>query len=41
MTEDIAKQITSILQKEQKEKVLADESLMPAWVRTFVRQAYE
>ena len=29
------------LQKEQKENVLADEALMPAWIRTFTRQAYE
>lgn len=41
MTEDIIKQIKGILRKESKEKVLADEALMPAWIRTFIRQAYE
>ena len=41
VTDDIAKQIKSVLQKEQKENVLADEALMPAWIRTFTRQAYE
>ena len=39
--DDIAKQIKNVLQKEQKENVLADEALMPAWIRTFTRQAYE
>lgn len=41
VTDDIANQIKNVLQKEQKEKVLADESLMPAWIRTITRQAYE
>lgn len=41
VTDDIAKQIKNVLQKEQKENVLADEALMPAWIRTFTRQAYE
>lgn len=41
VTDDIAKQIKNVLKKEQKENVLADESLMPAWIRTFIRQAYE
>ena len=41
ITDDIAKQIKNVLQKEQKENVLADEALMPAWIRTFTRQAYE
>ena len=41
VTGDIAKQIKNVLQKEQKENVLADEALMPAWIRTFTRQAYE
>lgn len=41
VTVDIAKQIKNVLQKEQKEKVLADKALMPAWIRTFTRQAYE
>ncbi len=41
VTDDIAKQIRNVLQKEQKENVLADEVLMPAWIRTFIRQAYE
>ncbi len=40
ITDDIAKQIKNVLQKEQKENVLADEALMPAWIRTFTRQAY-
>ena len=41
MTEDITKQIKSVLQKESKENILADEALMPAWIRTFTRRAYE
>lgn len=41
VTDDMAKQIKNVLHKEQKEKVLADEALMPAWIRTFIRQAYE
>lgn len=41
MTEDIAKRIKNVLQKEKKENILADEALMPAWIRTFARQAYE
>ncbi|MDE5544224.1 MAG: type IV toxin-antitoxin system AbiEi family antitoxin domain-containing protein [Bacteroidales bacterium] len=41
MTEDIAKQIKDVLQKEKKENILADEELMPAWIRTFIKQAYE
>ncbi len=41
MTDDIAGQIKSVLQKEKKEHVLADEALMPAWIRTFTRHAYE
>lgn len=41
VTDNIAKHIKGVLQKEQKENVLADEALMPAWIRTFTRQAYE
>ncbi len=41
VTDDIAKQIKNVLQKEQKEKVLADEALMPVWIRAFIKQAYE
>lgn len=41
ITDDIAKQIKSVLLKEPKENVMADEALMPAWIRTFTRQAYE
>lgn len=41
VTDDIAKQIKDVIQKEQKGKVLADEALMPAWIRTFIRQAYD
>ena len=41
VTDDIARKITSVLRKEQKENVLADEALMPAWIRTITRQAYE
>ncbi len=41
MTDVMAKQIKDVLQKEQKENVLADEALMPAWIRTFIRQTYE
>lgn len=37
VTDDIAKQIKKVLQKEQKKNVLADEVLMPAWIRTFTR----
>lgn len=41
VTDDIAKKIKSVLQKEKKENVLADEALMPAWIRTLTRQAYD
>lgn len=41
VTEDIIKQIKSILQKEKKENILADEALMPSWIRNITRQAYE
>lgn len=41
ITDDIAKQIKSVLLKEPKENVMADEALMPVWIRTFTRQAYE
>lgn len=41
ITDAVAEQIKSILKREKKENVLADEALMPAWVRTFIRQAYE
>ena len=41
VTDEIAQRIKNVLQKEQKENILADEALMPAWIRTFTRQAYE
>ena len=41
VTDDITKQIKNVLQKEKKENVMADAALMPAWIRTFTKQAYE
>jgi hypothetical protein len=41
ITDDIDNQVKSILRKDKKENILLDEALMPAWIRTFVRQAYE
>ena len=41
VTEDIAKRIKSVLQKERKENILADEALMPAWIRNITKKAYE
>lgn len=41
VTEDIAKRIKSVLQKERKENIQADEALMPAWIRNITRKAYE
>ncbi len=41
VTDDISKQIKKVLQNEPPENVLADEALMPAWIRTITRQAYE
>lgn len=41
VTDDITNQIKNVLHKEQKENVLADEVLMPAWIRAFIRQTYE
>jgi len=41
VTDDIIKQIKKVLQKEKKENVMADAALMPAWIRTFTKQAYE
>lgn len=41
VTDDISKQIKKVLLREQKDNILADEALMPAWIRTFIRQAYE
>ena len=41
VTEDIIKRIKSVLQKERKENILADEALMPAWIRNITRKAYE
>ena len=37
----LAKQVKNGLQRGLKGNVLADEALMPAWIRTFTRQAYE
>ncbi len=41
VTEDIVKRIKSVLQNEKKENILADEALMPAWIRNIARKAYE
>lgn len=41
VTEDITRRIKSVLQKERKENILADEALMPAWIRNITRKAYE
>lgn len=41
VTEDIVKRIKSVLQKERKENILADEALMPAWIRNITKKAYE
>lgn len=41
VTEDIAKRIKSVLQKERKENIQADEALMPAWIRNITKKAYE
>lgn len=41
VTDDIAKRIKSVLRKERKENILADEALMPAWIRNITRKAYE
>jgi len=41
VTESQFELIKEILKKETKEKVLADLSLMPAWVRTIIKSAYE
>ena len=41
VTDDIVKRIKSVLQKERKENILADEALMPAWIRNITRKAYE
>lgn len=41
VTDDTVKRIKSVLQKERKENVLADEALMPAWIRNITRKAYE
>lgn len=41
LSDDMAKQVKDLLKKEKKENILVDEALMPAWIRTFTRQAYE
>lgn len=41
VTEDIIKRIKNVLQKERKENIVADEALMPAWIRNITRKAYE
>lgn len=41
VTEDIIRRIKNVLQKERKENILADEALMPAWIRNITRKAYE
>ena len=41
VTDDIIRRIKSVLQKERKENIQADEALMPAWIRNITRKAYE
>lgn len=41
ITEQQIAQLKQILQKESKEKIVADASLMPAWIRAIVKNAYE
>lgn len=41
VTKEMIDKIQHIILKEEKEKVLADIELMPAWIRTIVTQAYE
>ncbi len=41
LTEEQIRQIRNILQKEDREAVMADMTLMPAWIRNIVRNAYE
>lgn len=41
ITEEIVEQIQHVILKEDKDKMLADIELMPAWIRTIVKQAYE
>lgn len=41
ITEQQIAQLKLILQKESKEKIVADASLMPAWIRAIVKKAYE
>lgn len=41
VTETQFEQIKEILKKESKDKVLADLPLMPAWIRTIIKSAYE
>ena len=41
VTDDTVKRIKSVLQKERKENIQADEALMPAWIRNITRKAYE
>ena len=40
-TDDTIRRIKSVLQKERKENIQADEALMPAWIRNITRKAYE
>lgn len=41
VTEEMIRQIQQLILKEEKDKVLADIELMPAWIRTIIKQAYE
>ena len=41
ITEPQIAQLKQILEKESKEKVMVDASLMPAWIRTIIKNAYE
>lgn len=41
ITEPQIAQLKLILAKESKEKVMADAALMPAWIRTIIKNAYE
>lgn len=41
ITDQQIARLKQILQKESKEKVMADAALMPAWIRAIVKNAYE
>ena len=41
ITELQLSRLKQLLAKESKEKVMADAALMPAWIRTIIKNAYE